>query len=108
MQTETSKLTIMKDGKICTGFCKNWNLPSVENKKLMITERDHLGLKSEKSGKNKNKLLKAWVKSPNKKLEQQQAKINVLKRKDDGSSDNDGNAGSDEESAHNAGDSFGG
>jgi len=74
----------------------------------VIAERDCLGLKSEKSSKNKNKLLKVQVKLPNKKLKQQQAKIGALKRKDNGSSDNDGNAGSNEELAHNARDSFGG
>lgn len=103
----SSKSPIMKDGKIFTGFYKNWGSLSAEHKKLVIAERDRLGIKGDKSGRNKSKSLKAQVKSLGKKLEQQQAKIKALKRKEEDSSDS-GDANSDEESANDAGNSFGG
>lgn len=103
--TDPSRAEIMKDGKIFTGFYKNWASISSANKKLVIAERERLGIasKKKKDGGKKLKSLKAQVKS----LKQDVAKISAIKRKDDGASDGS-DASSDDESTNHAGNSFGG
>ena len=94
---------IMKNGKIHTGFYKNWGALSPEARKMVIAERERLGTKggggkaAKKAGNLQNK-----IKSLTKAVEQQRSQIASLKRK----ADDDDSASEDGDSA--AGNAFGG
>ena len=99
LTTEQIPAEIMKNGKIHTGFYKNWASLSQEARKMVIAERERLGTKG---GKGKKKDLQSKVKSLTKALEQQKSQIAALKRANDETSDND------DGESEAAGDAFGG
>ena len=101
---------ITKNGKIHTGYYKNWLALSPEERKLVTAERERLGISSNKQGGGKenagngSKKWKNKIKAISKKLEKARSQISALKRKDDGaSSDED-----EEDEDVSAGNAFGG
>lgn len=99
-----SRADIMRNGKIHTGYYKNWSKLSRENQQLVIAERERLGVSKGKNGagKDKNKRIQALEK----KLSKQKVQIAALKRKGIDSTDDESDG--DDAGADNAGDAFGG
>ena len=106
---DLSRAEIMKDGKIFTGYYRNWTSIKPDNQKLVIAERERLGARpgnNKKGGKREKNSLKAQVKALRKKNDKQKAYISSLKR---GSNSSEESASSSNESVTNdAGNAFGG
>ena len=104
---DIDKSSIMKNGKINTGYYKNWNSLSLELRSIVMAERDRAGIKSRRSSGQKEK----GSKNLRKEVKALKAKVAALKRAPEkseaGESTSEGSE-SDSQPTNDAGNAVGG
>ena len=102
---------ITRNGKIFTGYYKNWSSISPENKKLVLAERKRLGIEPKRQGSHGGSgsgNVKKQIKALAQRLDNFNAKVSASSRQGSADEDDSDAASGSDLPTNDAGNSFGG